>query len=46
MWGAWAHARAGDRLAERMGLGFLARELAGELPAVVLEVQGARDAGD
>jgi hydroxyethylthiazole kinase-like uncharacterized protein yjeF len=46
VWGAWAHARAGDRLAERMGLGFLARELAGELPAVVLEVQGARDAGD
>lgn len=45
-WGAWAHARAGDRLAERMGLGFLARELTGELPAVVLEVQGARDAGD
>lgn len=45
-WGAWAHARAGDRLAERMGLGFLARELAGELPAVVLEVQGARGAGD
>lgn len=37
VWGAWCHARAGDRLTERMGLGFLARELAGELPAAVLE---------
>lgn len=44
VWGAWAHARAGDRLAERMGLGFLARELARELPAAVLEVEGARRA--
>jgi hydroxyethylthiazole kinase-like uncharacterized protein yjeF len=41
VWGAWAHARAGDRLAERMGLGFLARELAGELAQAVLEVQSA-----
>jgi ADP-dependent NAD(P)H-hydrate dehydratase len=36
VWGAWAHATAGDRLTERMGLGFLARELAAELaPAIV-----------
>ncbi|PCE15547.1 sugar kinase [Microbacterium sp. SZ1] len=37
-WGAWTHGRAGDRLAERMGLGFLARELARELPAAMREV--------
>ena len=36
VWGAWAHAAAGDRLTERLGLGFLARELAAELaPAIV-----------
>lgn len=38
VWGAWCHSRAGDRLTERMGLGFLARELVQELPAAVLEV--------
>lgn len=38
VWGAWCHARAGDRLTERMGLGFLARDLARELPAAVLDV--------
>lgn len=38
VWGAWCHARAGDRLTERMGLGFLARELTRELPAALLEV--------
>ncbi|MCR2799836.1 MULTISPECIES: NAD(P)H-hydrate dehydratase [unclassified Microbacterium] len=32
VWGSAAHARAGDRLTERLGLGFLARELAAELP--------------
>ena len=32
----WAHAKSGDRLAERVGaLGFLAREIADELPAVL-----------
>jgi hydroxyethylthiazole kinase-like uncharacterized protein yjeF len=36
VWGAWCHARAGDRLTERMGLGFLARDLTRELPAAVL----------
>lgn len=41
VWGAWAHARAGDRLAERKGLGFLARELVGELPAAILEAGGS-----
>jgi ADP-dependent NAD(P)H-hydrate dehydratase len=35
-WATYLHARAGDRLAERVGpLGFLARELADELPAVL-----------
>ncbi|WP_091227191.1 ADP/ATP-dependent (S)-NAD(P)H-hydrate dehydratase [Microbacterium sp. 3J1] len=38
VWGAWCHSRAGDRLTGRMGLGFLARELARELPAAVLDV--------
>jgi ADP-dependent NAD(P)H-hydrate dehydratase len=34
IWGAHLHARAGDRLAERSGpVGFLARELPGEIPA-------------
>ena len=37
-WGTHLHAAAGDRLASRMGpLGFLARELADELPALMLE---------
>ena len=40
MWGAWSHARAGDRLTARMGLGFLARELAGELARSVVDVLG------
>jgi hydroxyethylthiazole kinase-like uncharacterized protein yjeF len=37
VWGAWCHSRAGDRLTERMGLGFLARDLTRELPAAVLD---------
>jgi hydroxyethylthiazole kinase-like uncharacterized protein yjeF len=38
VWGSWAHARAGDRLTERIGLGFLARELPAELTAAIAEV--------
>ncbi|MCK6065071.1 MULTISPECIES: NAD(P)H-hydrate dehydratase [Microbacterium] len=38
VWGSWVHARAGDRLTERLGLGFLARELAAELPLALREV--------
>lgn len=35
-WGVYLHGRAGDRLAKRMGkLGFLARELPGEVPALM-----------
>jgi hydroxyethylthiazole kinase-like uncharacterized protein yjeF len=35
-WGVALHARAGERLAERMGLlGYLAREIPGEIPALM-----------
>ncbi|GAB3268309.1 NAD(P)H-hydrate dehydratase [Sinomonas notoginsengisoli] len=38
-WGTHLHASAADRLASRLGpLGFLARELADELPALMLEL--------
>ena len=38
-WGTHLHAAAADRLASRMGpLGFLARELADELPALMVEL--------
>lgn len=36
VWGVYLHARAGERLAKRMGrLGYLARELSGEVPALM-----------
>lgn len=37
VWGAWVHARAGDRLTSRMGLGFLARDIAAEIPFALHE---------
>lgn len=37
VWGGWTHARAGDRLTQRVGIGFLARDLLPELTAVVHE---------
>jgi len=38
-WGTYLHAAAGDRLAARVGpLGFLARELTGELPGLLVEL--------
>ena len=41
VWAAWLHATAGDRLARRLGrLGFLARELGGEVPALPGEAGG------
>jgi ADP-dependent NAD(P)H-hydrate dehydratase len=40
VWGSWTHAHAGDRLEARMGLGFLARELARELPVALADVAG------
>ena len=44
-WGLWAHARAGGRLAERLGLGILARELAAELALAVHEVDRGGEEG-
>lgn len=41
-WGLWAHIRAGEKLSERYGLGFLARELATELAFAVHEVDARR----
>jgi len=35
VWGAWSHARAGDRLTDRVGIGFLARDLARELTTTI-----------
>lgn len=35
VWGVYVHARAGERLGERMGLGFLARELLAEIPPLL-----------
>ena len=40
VWGSWAHARAGDRLTERAGIGFLAREIPAELSLAVREALG------
>ena len=39
-WGSWMHARAGDRLTARTGIGFLARDLGVELTAALAEVSG------
>lgn len=45
-WGVALHARAGERLAERMGtLGYLAREISQEIPALLEQIAG-RNAGD
>lgn len=39
VWAAWLHGRAGERLASSVGrLGFLARELPGEVPQALAEV--------
>jgi hydroxyethylthiazole kinase-like uncharacterized protein yjeF len=39
VWGAYLHATAGDRLAATVGtLGFLARELSGQVPAILDEL--------
>lgn len=43
VWGAFLHAAAGDRLAARVGpVGYLARELAGEVPGLLAELGGRR----
>jgi ADP-dependent NAD(P)H-hydrate dehydratase len=39
LWAAWLHGRAGERLASSVGpLGFLARELPGEIPGALAQV--------
>lgn len=41
VWGAFLHAAAGERLAERVGpVGYLARELPGELPGLLAGLSG------
>jgi ADP-dependent NAD(P)H-hydrate dehydratase len=43
VWGVYLHARAGERLAKRLGrLGYLARELLGEVPALMSELDGRK----
>jgi ADP-dependent NAD(P)H-hydrate dehydratase len=39
IWGSWTHARAGDRLTARTGIGFLASDVASELTPALGEVQ-------
>jgi ADP-dependent NAD(P)H-hydrate dehydratase len=42
LWGVWLHGHAGQRLMQRHGLGFLARELPAEIPRLMAE-QAAPD---
>jgi ADP-dependent NAD(P)H-hydrate dehydratase len=37
-WGVYLHARAGRVLADRMGIGFLAREIPAEIPALMRDL--------
>jgi len=47
VWGVYLHGSAGDRLARRVGpLGFLARELLAEIPAVMFALSRARRGAD
>ena len=45
VWGSWTHARAGDRLTARIGIGFLAGDLAPELSLALAEVLSTPDSG-
>lgn len=38
VWGSWVHARAGDRLTARDGIGFLARDICSELTTSLADV--------
>lgn len=41
VWGGYLHARAGEQLARRIGeVGFLAREIAGEIPGILTDLKG------
>ena len=44
-WGSWTHARAGDRLTARIGMGFLAGDLARELSLALAEVLSTPGSG-
>ncbi|HEX8069737.1 MAG TPA: NAD(P)H-hydrate dehydratase [Pyrinomonadaceae bacterium] len=47
LWGVYLHARAGERLARRHGLlGYLARELPGEVPALLAALSKRAAVGD
>jgi ADP-dependent NAD(P)H-hydrate dehydratase len=47
VWGVALHARAGERLARRVGtVGYLAREIADEIPALLDELGGNRGTSD
>ncbi len=46
-WGVALHARAGERLAERLGtLGYLAREISQEIPSLLEQIAGKLAGGD
>lgn len=46
VWAVYLHARAGERLASKVGpLGFLARELPAEIPALLASTGGRNDQG-
>lgn len=38
-WGVYVHALAGERLARRIGTGFLSREIPGEIPGIMKRLQ-------
>jgi hydroxyethylthiazole kinase-like uncharacterized protein yjeF len=40
VWGVYLHGRAGEVLSERIGMGFLAREIPGEIPSLMRELGG------
>lgn len=42
LWGVYLHAAAGDALARRVGVGFLAREIPGEIPAIMKRLSSSR----
>ena len=41
VWGVYLHGRAGETLSERIGMGFLAREIPGEVPSLMRALSGA-----
>jgi ADP-dependent NAD(P)H-hydrate dehydratase len=41
VWGVYLHGRAGEVLSERIGMGFLAREIPGEIPSLMRALGGS-----